>query len=186
VHSHAPSQGSKATEPNVPSKDENHTPAAQDSTKNDRPADENSMTTNEDLKKKEEIPNRNRTVTRDPVTPPIEAERRSDRGTSSHRGNADNASDDEEFEDEERLGPKLIQWSGSVNGAREITVEMPGLPGRIEIPRVYRDRVGIIEPPSADNRWRCAIMRVFGRGHISFIMRWWPMAANRRYTARSR
>jgi hypothetical protein len=82
---------------------------------------------------------------------------------------------DDEKEAEEQIGPKLIQWNGRVNGEREITIELPGLPGTIEIPRAYRDRVGVIDPPSAGNRWCCAVLRVFGRGNISFIVRWWPM-----------
>jgi hypothetical protein len=67
-----------------------------------------------------------------------------------------------------------------VYGVREITIEMPGGPGVIEIPRVYRDRVGVIEPPSAENRWRCAVLRIFGRGQVSFVMRWWPVTPEMR------
>ncbi len=84
-----------------------------------------------------------------------------------------------------RIGPKLIQWSGRVNHEREIKIEMPGVPGTVEIPRAYRNRVGIIEPPSANNNWRCAVLRVFGRGGVSIIVRWWPAARKSlRYTAR--
>jgi serine/threonine-protein kinase len=82
---------------------------------------------------------------------------------------------DDDVEDyPERIGPKLIQWNGRVNREREITIEMPGVPGTVEIPRAYRHRVGVVEPPNADNRWRCAVLRVFGRGHVSIVIRWWP------------
>ncbi len=90
-----------------------------------------------------------------------------------NRGNKDDDDDDPD-----QIGPKLIQWSGRVNQEREITIEMPGVPGAIEIPRVYRDRVGIVEPPSANNQWRCAVLRVFGRGGVSIVVRWWPAARN--------
>ena len=98
--------------------------------------------------------------------------------------NGDYRNDDEE-DHSARNWPKLIQWSGRVNEEREITIEMPGVPGTIEIPRAYRHRVGIVEPPSANNRWRCAVLRVFGRGGVSIIVRWWPAARNSmRFTAR--
>ncbi len=83
-----------------------------------------------------------------------------------------------------RIGPKLIQWNGYVNREREIAIEMPGVPGTVEIPRVYRDRVGVVEPPSSTNRWRCAVLRVFGRGNVSIVIRWWPMVTRLgRFTA---
>jgi hypothetical protein len=88
----------------------------------------------------------------------------------------DGRADDEE-DDSPRIGPKLIQWSGRVNHEREITIEMPGVPGTVDIPRVYRERVGVIEPPSANNRWRCAVLRVFGKGNVSIVIRWWPAAS---------
>lgn len=74
----------------------------------------------------------------------------------------------------QHYGPKLIQWSGAVNREREITIELPGVPGTLEIPRIYRNRVGMVEPPSASNRWRSAKLRVFGKGGVSFVVRWWP------------
>ncbi|QQS47943.1 MAG: protein kinase [Acidobacteriota bacterium] len=77
-----------------------------------------------------------------------------------------------------QIGPKLIQWSGSVNRVREIKIEMPGLPGTIDIPRVYRNRVAVVEPPNPSNDWEYAILRVFGRGNVSFLIRWWPMNQN--------
>ncbi len=91
--------------------------------------------------------------------------------------NRDNRSDDDDDDDSPRIGPKLIQWSGRVNYEREITIEMPGVPGTVDIPRVYRDRVGVIEPPTANNRWRCAVLRVFGKGNVSIVIRWWPAAS---------
>ena len=80
-------------------------------------------------------------------------------------------------QDQDQIGPKLIQWSGRVNGEREVLIDLPGTPGTLEIPRVYRKRVGMIEPPSASNRWRCVRLRVFGEGGVSFVVRWWPKVA---------
>jgi hypothetical protein len=100
--------------------------------------------------------------------------RSTDRG-SDNRSSAPAEPDDEEQDRSPNIGPKLIQWSGQVNREREITIEMPGIPGTVEIPRVYRDRVGVVEPPSSNNRWRCAVLRVFGRGNVSIVIRWWPM-----------
>jgi serine/threonine protein kinase len=83
------------------------------------------------------------------------------------------------YEDEEplRIGPRLIQWNGEVANERVIRIEMPGVPGTIEIPRAYRDRVGVIESPSHNNNWRYAVLRVFGQGSVTVMVRWWPMAA---------
>jgi hypothetical protein len=89
------------------------------------------------------------------------------------RGREDSDDDDD---DSGRIGPKLYQWSGRVDYQREITIDLPGVPGTIEVPRAYRDRVGVIEPPSANNRWSCVVLRVFGRGGVSIIVRWWPSA----------
>jgi serine/threonine protein kinase len=83
---------------------------------------------------------------------------------------------DDDHDDSARVGPKLYQWSGRVDYQREITIELPGVPGTVEVPRAFRDRVGVIEPPSANNRWRCVVLRVFGRGGVSIIVRWWPAA----------
>jgi serine/threonine protein kinase len=75
-----------------------------------------------------------------------------------------------------RIGPRLIQWNGDVFNERVIRIEMPGVPGTIEIPRVYRDRVGVIESPSYSNNWRYAVLRVFGQGSVTILVRWWPLA----------
>lgn len=83
---------------------------------------------------------------------------------------------DDDHDDSSRVGPKLYQWSGRVDYQREITIELPGVPGTVEVPRAFRDRVGVIEPPSANNRWSCVVLRVFGRGGVSFVVRWWPAA----------
>ena len=80
-------------------------------------------------------------------------------------------------QDSDQIGPKLIQWSGRVNGEREVLIDLPGTPGTLEVPRVYRNRVGVIEPPSASNRWRCVRLRVLGEGGVSFVVRWWPKVA---------
>jgi len=108
---------------------------------------------------------------RDVVTRPRRNEPQKEEGKEAR-------DDEAEAEEDDPIGPKLIQWNGYVRGEREITIELPGVPGTIEIPRVYRDRVGVIEPPTAGNRWQCVTVRVFGRGHISFVMRWWPIAGN--------
>lgn len=110
-------------------------------------------------------------------------ERDEDDGASRHSRNSrvEDASDDDADNDDDasqQLGPKLIQWSGSVNREREITIELPGRPGTLEIPRVYRNRVGMIEPPSGSNRWRYAKLRIFGQGGVSIVVRWWPMGSS--------
>jgi serine/threonine protein kinase len=110
--------------------------------------------------------------------------RGNDRIPESRKRTVDETTPAEDEDNAIPPGPKLIQWSGPVNGARELKIELPGVPGRVEIPRVYRDRVGIIEPPNADNDWRCATVRVFGRGQMSFVMRWWPLGNRGRDTAR--
>jgi len=101
---------------------------------------------------------------------------RDDSASHTRRGprTEDVDADAREGQDAQHLGPKLIQWSGSVNREREITIDLPGVPGMLEIPRVYRNRVGIVEPPSPSNRWRTATLRVFGQGGVSFVVRWWP------------
>jgi serine/threonine protein kinase len=98
-------------------------------------------------------------------------------GNSRRNPRGDNT-DADNGPDLEHLGPKLIQWSGSVNREREVTIDLPGVPGTLEIPRVYRDRVGMVQPPSASNHWRTATVRVFGQGGVSFVVRWWPMSSH--------
>jgi serine/threonine protein kinase len=93
-----------------------------------------------------------------------------------NRDEEDREDRDNDHDDSARIGPKLYQWSGRVDYQREITIELPGVPGTVEIPRAYRDRVGVIEPPSVNNRWSCVVLRVFGRGGVSIIVRWWPAA----------
>jgi serine/threonine protein kinase len=85
-------------------------------------------------------------------------------------------SDDWGEEEAERIGPQLIQWRGRVDDLRIVRLEMPGVPGVIEIPRIYRDRVGVVEPPCEENGWRSAVLRIFGRGSVSIVVRWWPMS----------
>jgi hypothetical protein len=97
---------------------------------------------------------------------------RADRGENYNR----NAAPYDEDEPQ-RLGPRLIQWNGDVTSERVITIEMPGVPGTIEIPRAYRNRVGVIESPSHNNNWRYAVLRVFGQGPVTILVRWWPMAS---------
>ncbi len=95
--------------------------------------------------------------------------------TSTEEGSHDNAATTEAEPDAGReFSPKVIVWSGAVTGERVIRLEMPGIPGRIEIPRSYRHRVGVVESPNTENRWRLAVLRVFGRGECSIILRWWP------------
>ena len=72
------------------------------------------------------------------------------------------------------MEPKVISWQGPVFGSREIMLEMPGVPGMVDIPRDYRKKVGVVEPPSPSNGWRRAVLRVFGRGNVSLIVRWLP------------
>ena len=72
------------------------------------------------------------------------------------------------------VDPKVIPWQGRVNGSREITLEMPGVPGMVDIPRNFRKKVGVVEPPSPSNGWRRAVLRVFGNGEVSLVVRWWP------------
>jgi serine/threonine protein kinase len=91
------------------------------------------------------------------------------------RGNSNRRENDFDDHAEEQIGPQLIQWRGAVNRERVIKIEMPGVPGMIEIPRVYRDRVGVVEPPGENNSWSCAVLRIFGRGSVSILVRWWPV-----------
>ena len=70
--------------------------------------------------------------------------------------------------------PKAFSWQGRVNGVREITLDMPGTPGSVDIPQTFRKRIGIIEPPSPSNKWRKLVLRVFGDGDVSFVVRWMP------------
>ncbi len=70
--------------------------------------------------------------------------------------------------------PKVFAWQGRVNGVREITLDMPGTPGSVEIPPTFRKRIGIIEPPSPGNKWRKLVLRVFGDGDVSLVVRWMP------------
>lgn len=72
------------------------------------------------------------------------------------------------------IEPKIISWRGPVYGSREIMLEMPGVPGMVDIPRDYRKKVGVVEPPSPSNGWRRAVLRVFGSGEVSLIVRWLP------------
>lgn len=94
---------------------------------------------------------------------------------NTEEGPHDNAvANTDEHDSDREFSPRVIAWSGAVSGERIIRLEMPGTPGRIEIPRSYRHRVGIVESPNMGNRWRLAILRVFGRGECSIILRWWP------------
>lgn len=70
--------------------------------------------------------------------------------------------------------PKLYSWRGEVDRVRHVTIEMPGEPGTIQIPRDFRKRVGVVEPPSPSNGWRRVVLRVFGDGLVSVILRWYP------------
>src|SRR5262249_55035214 len=74
------------------------------------------------------------------------------------------------------LGPTLITWSGFVNRERTVTLELPGTPGLVEIPRSYSKKVGMVEPPTIDNGWRRVVLRVFGDGEVSIVVRWWPQS----------
>jgi serine/threonine protein kinase len=79
-----------------------------------------------------------------------------------------------EREAEVEAWPKVISWNGKVDREREITLEVPAVPGTIDIPRDYRKRVGMIEPPSPQNGWRRVVLRVFGKGPVSIVVRWFP------------
>lgn len=72
------------------------------------------------------------------------------------------------------FSPKLMHWNGDVRGERVIRLETPGVPGTVEVPRIYRNRVGIVEPPSPGNRWRVVVLRIFGNGEVLIRVRWWP------------
>lgn len=120
--------------------------------------------------------NRRVTPDNDDSRPSQNRNRGSDNGSSNSTGRDD---DDRDARDNrQNVGPKIIQWNGSVYRERVIKIEMPGVPGTIEIPRVFRDRVGVVEPPNSDNDWSCAVLRVFGRGRVSILVRWWPLAQN--------
>ncbi len=76
------------------------------------------------------------------------------------------------------LGPTLISWSGFVNHERTVTLELPGTPGMVEIPRTYSRKVGMVEPPTSDNGWRRVVLRIMGNGEVSIIVRWWPQSSS--------
>lgn len=92
---------------------------------------------------------------------------------------------DDHDDDEEPIEPRMIQWNGVVRGERELKLKLPGIPASVEIPRAYRNRVGLVEPPSPDNQWKYAILRVFGQGPVSFMIRWRPLPGEvRSYSVR--
>jgi serine/threonine protein kinase len=74
--------------------------------------------------------------------------------------------------------PKVISWSGTVDHEREVTLELPGVPGTLDIPRSYLKRVGVIESPGPNNGWRRVVLRVFGKGPVSIVVRWWPRVSH--------
>ncbi|MFN7944891.1 MAG: serine/threonine-protein kinase [Blastocatellia bacterium] len=92
------------------------------------------------------------------------------RGTDSRRDDRSDEADQPLVD----MSPKVISWSGEVNQEREIRLELPGVPGNINIPRQYRRRVGMVEPPGPHNRWRSVVLRVFGNGRTSIVVQWWP------------
>jgi serine/threonine protein kinase len=108
--------------------------------------------------------------------------RRRNDDTFNRRRMPDPQNRDDEDQDgddaSDTIRPRLYQWSGQVDDQREITIELPGGPGKVEIPRAFRNRVGVVEPPSANNGWRFVVLRVFGHGGVSFVIRWWPAARN--------
>jgi hypothetical protein len=95
---------------------------------------------------------------------------------SSASPNQEDRDSSDRQEQPQRAAPRLIQWSGTVNRERVVRIEMPGVPGTVEIPRVYRERVGVVEPPSANNGWRSVVLRIFGQGNVSILIRWLPSA----------
>jgi Protein kinase domain len=108
---------------------------------------------------------------------PRRPQRQAEREAPAESDGRDDGSPYDDDDGRQRLGPRLIQWNGDVFNERVIKIEMPGVPGTIEIPRVYRDRVGVIESPSHNNNWRYAVLRVFGQGSVTILVRWWPMAS---------
>jgi serine/threonine protein kinase len=76
------------------------------------------------------------------------------------------------------MGPTLISWSGFVNHERTVTLELPGTPGTVEIPRSYSRKVGMVEPPTSDNGWRRVVLRIIGDGEVSIVVRWWPQSSS--------
>ncbi len=72
------------------------------------------------------------------------------------------------------FSPQLFPWEGEVRGERLIRLEMPGVPGTVDVPRIYRNRVGIVEPPGTENRWRVLVLRIVGSGKVVIRVRWWP------------
>jgi serine/threonine-protein kinase len=96
-----------------------------------------------------------------------------ERRTDERRAEAEAA--DEPIMD---TAPKVITWSGEVDREREIRLELPGVPGNVNIPRSYRRRVGMVEPPGPRNGWRSVVLRVFGNGRTSIVVQWWPATRN--------
>ena len=49
---------------------------------------------------------------------------------------------------------------------------------KFHIPRSYSKRAGVIEPPGPNNSWRHVVLRVFGKGPVSIVVRWWPRVSH--------
>jgi hypothetical protein len=59
-----------------------------------------------------------------------------------------------------------------------VKIDMPGVPGKIEISQAPGFSVEIIEPPTAANNWRHVTLRILGQGDVSFRLRWWPISGS--------
>ncbi len=70
---------------------------------------------------------------------------------------------------------KTLQWSGTVDRERTVKIDMPGVPGKLEVNHTSGCRVEITEPPNAANNWGQVTLRILGQGDVSFRLRWAPI-----------
>jgi serine/threonine protein kinase len=110
--------------------------------------------------------------------PGVQPDTLQSRRNETRRGAIQPEKDDKESQS---MRPRMLQWSGTISRERVVKIDMPGVPGKIEISQAPGFSIEIIEPPTAANNWRHVTLRILGQGDVSFRLRWWPIS---RSTAR--